>query len=191
MGHPAGMELTLGSRAARAGAPAPHTPICAHITFLDQAGADAAEEVFGVEFGLGQDFGLVAVFEGDLLEEQFDGVFGFEALGDEFADAGSEAVGVVGGTLARGVLGAFVVAEFGRCQAVIGGAGFGIVQEGGDGIIPIALRAGPSLERMRGRPDDFSCGVLFQFAVICSVVVHERDGSYPQLAWPLRNALGQ
>ena len=53
------------------------------LTFcLDQAGADSAEEVFGVGFSLRQDFGLVAVFEGYFLEEEFDGVFGFEALGD-------------------------------------------------------------------------------------------------------------
>jgi hypothetical protein len=63
---------------------------------LNNAGADAAEEIFGVGFCLGQDFGLVAILEGHFLQEEFDGVFGFEALGDEFADAGSEAVGVVG-----------------------------------------------------------------------------------------------
>ncbi len=49
---------------------------------LDQAGAEAAEEVFGVGFGLGLDFGLVAVFESEFLEEEVDGVFGLEALGD-------------------------------------------------------------------------------------------------------------
>ena len=35
----------------------------------DQAGTDAAEEVFGVGFGLGLDFGLIAVFEGYLLQK--------------------------------------------------------------------------------------------------------------------------
>ena len=99
---------------------------------LDQAGADSAEEIFAVGFGLGQDFGLVAVFEGDFLEEEFDRIFGFEALGDELADAGSEAVGVVGGAQAREVVGTFVVAEFGRCQAVIGGLRLGIVQQSGE-----------------------------------------------------------
>jgi hypothetical protein len=94
---------------------------------LDQAGADSAEEIFGVGFGLGQDFGLVAIFEGDFLEEEFDGVFGLEALGYEFSDAGGEAVGVVGGALAGEVVGAFVIFEFARSQAVVGGFGYGIV----------------------------------------------------------------
>jgi len=46
------------------------------------SGTDSAEEVFGVGFGLGEDFGLIAVFEGDFLEKEFDGVFGLEALRD-------------------------------------------------------------------------------------------------------------
>ena len=87
---------------------------------------------------------MIAVFEGYFLEEEFYGVFGFEALGDEFADARGEAVGVVGGAQAGEVVGAFVIAEFGRCQAVIGGLGIGIVQQRGKRIIPFALRAGPS-----------------------------------------------
>jgi len=110
----------------------PRTFAGSKIRLLDQAGADSAEEVFGVGFGLGQDFGLVAVFEGDFLEEEFYGVFGLEALGDEFADAGGEAVGVVGGALAREVVRAFVIFEFGRCQAVEGGFRCGIGQQRGE-----------------------------------------------------------
>jgi hypothetical protein len=123
---------------------------------LDQAGADSAEEIFGIDFGLRQDFGLVAVFEGDFLKEEFDGVFGLEALGDEFADAGGEAVGVVGGALAREMVSAFVIFEFGRCQAVEGGFGHGIVQQRGKRRIPFTLGAGPSVEGVGGGPDQFS-----------------------------------
>ena len=47
----------------------------------DQAGADAAEEVFAVGFGLGQDLGLIPVLQSDFLQEEFDGIFGLEALG--------------------------------------------------------------------------------------------------------------
>ena len=63
---------------------------------LDQASADAAQEVFGVGFGLGQDLGIVAILEGYFLQEKLDRIFWFETLVDEFADAGSEAVAVVG-----------------------------------------------------------------------------------------------
>ena len=96
--------------------------------FLDQAGADAAEEVFAVGFGLGQDFWLVAVFERDFLEEEFDGIFGLEALGDQLSDARGEAVGIVGAAQAGEVVGTFVIAEFAGGQAVKGGLGFGIVE---------------------------------------------------------------
>jgi len=101
---------------------------------------------------------LIAVFEGDFLEEKFDGVFGFEALGHEFADARGEAVGVVGRAEASEMVGAFVVFEFGRCQAVVGGLGFGIVQERGEFVIPFTLGTGPSVERVVGRPDELSGG---------------------------------
>src|SRR5579863_511133 len=127
---------------------------------LDQAGADAAEEVFAVGFGLGEGFGLVAVFERDLLKKKFDGILGLEALGNQFSDAGGE-VFSVGAAEAGEVVSAFVVAEFGGGQAVIGGAGFGIVQQRGKRIIPFALGTGPSLEGMIGSPDDLSCGFLF------------------------------
>jgi hypothetical protein len=140
---------------------------------LDQTGADAAKEIFAVGFGLGESLGLVAVFEGDFLEEKIDGVFGLEALRDQFADAGGEILGV-GGTEAREVVGAFVVAEFCGGQAIIGSAGFGIVQQRGEGVVPFALRAGPSLEGVVGGPDDFSGGALLQGTVIGGVVFHER-----------------
>ena len=131
-------------------------------TVLDEAGADSAEEVFGVGFGLGHGFGLVAVFEFDFLEEEFYGIFGLEALGDELADAGGEVFGVGRAAGEAGeVVGAFVIAEFGRCQAVIGGAGFGIVEERGERVVPFTLRAGPSLEGAVGGPDDLSGGFLF------------------------------
>ena len=125
---------------------------------LDQAGADTAEKIFGVGFGLGLDFGLIAVFEGYFLEEEFDGILGLEALSDELADAWGEAVRVVGRTQAREVVGAFVIFEFGRCQAVICGLGGGIVQERGERVIPFTLGAGPSVERVVGRPDELSGG---------------------------------
>ena len=120
---------------------------------LNQTGADAAEEVFAIGFGLGQDFGLVAVFEGYFLEEEFDGVLGFEALGDELADAWGEAVGIVGGTEAREVVGAAVIAEFAAGQAVECGPGFGIIEQRGKRATPFALGARPSMERMAGGPD--------------------------------------
>lgn len=63
---------------------------------LDEAGAEAAEEVFAGVFGLGQGLRLVAVFEGDFLEEEIDGVFGLESLRDQLADARAEVVGVGG-----------------------------------------------------------------------------------------------
>ncbi len=127
---------------------------------LDEAGADSAEEVFAVGFGLGQDFGLVTVLESDFLQEEFYGIFGLEALLNQLADAGREAVRVIGGTQTREVVGTFVVAEFGRCQAVIGGLGFGIVQQRRERGIPLTLGAGPSMERVAGRPDHFSGGFL-------------------------------
>jgi hypothetical protein len=95
--------------------------------FLDQAGAEAAEEVVGFGLGLGEDFGLIAEFERGFLEEKFDGVFGLEAMGDHLFDTGGEAV-VRGRGESRKVIGAFVIAEFGRCQAVKSGPGFGVVQ---------------------------------------------------------------
>jgi len=121
--------------------------------FLDQASADAAEEVFAVGFGLGQDFGLVAVFERDFLQEKVDGIFGFETLRDQLADARGEAVGVVGGTEAREVIGAFVIAEFARCQAVERGPGFGIGEQRGKRGVPFAVGAGPAMEGVVGGPD--------------------------------------
>jgi hypothetical protein len=39
-------------------------------------------------------------------------------------------------------------------------------------------------------PDDLSRGVLLQFAMICSVVVHERHGSCPQLSWQCKLRFG-
>jgi len=135
--------------------------VCSYsIGGLDEAGADSAEKVFAVGFGLGQDFWLVAVFEGYFLQEKFDGIFGLEALRDQLADARSKAVGIVGGTEAGEVVGTFVIAEFAGGQAVEGGLGFGIVEERGERGIPFALRAGPSMERMVGRPDKFSGGFL-------------------------------
>jgi len=127
---------------------------------LDQAGADAAEEVFAVGFGLGESLGLVAVFEGDFLKEKFDRVFGLEALGDEFSDAGGEVFGV-GAAETREVVGALVVAKFCGGEAVVSGAGFGIVQKRGKRIIPFTLRAAPSLKGMVGGPDDLSSSVAF------------------------------
>ena len=140
---------------------------------LDEAGADSAEEVFGVGLGLGQDFGLVAVFEGDFLEEKFDGVFGLEALGNQFADAGGEAVGVVGGAEARKMVGTFVVFEFGGGEAIVGGFGGGIVQQRRERVIPFALGTGPAVERVVGGPDEFSGGAVWLSAVI-EAAVHER-----------------
>src|ERR1700688_807298 len=68
------------------------------VHFLDQAGADSAEEIFAVGFGLGQDFWLVAVFESYFLQEEFDGIFRLETFGYQLAEDGGEAVGVPGGT---------------------------------------------------------------------------------------------
>ena len=126
---------------------------CLGILQSDQAGADSAEEVFAVGFGLSQNFWIVAVFEGDFLQEEFDGILGLEALRNELADARSEAVGIVCRCEARVVIGALVIAEFGRCQAVIGGLGFGIVQQSRQRVIPFTLRAGPSVERVARRPE--------------------------------------
>jgi hypothetical protein len=120
---------------------------------LDEAGADAAEEIFAVGFGLGQNFGLIAVFEGYFLQEKFNGIFGFEALRHQLADARGEAVGVVGGTEAREVIGAFMLAKFTRCQAVERGLGLGITEQRGDWGVPFAMGAGPSMERVVGGPD--------------------------------------
>jgi len=168
MGHPGG-ELCSAGQPRR-------LSLRGH--FLDQAGADSAEEVFAVGFGLGQDFWLVAVLEGDFLEEEFDGVFGLEALGDQLADARGEAVGIVGGTEAGEVVGTFVIAEFARGQAVEGGLGFRIVQQRGERRVPLALRAGPSMEGMGGGPDEFSGGFLLQGAAIGSAI-HWLGGSRP------------
>ena len=41
---------------------------------------------------------------------------------------------------------AFVLAKFRRRQAIVGGLGFGIVQQCRQRIVPFALRAGPSLK---------------------------------------------
>ena len=122
-------------------------------TKLDQAGANATEEVFAVGFRLGEDFWLVAVLEGDLLEEEFYRVFGLEALGDELADARGEAVGIVGGTEAGEVVGAAMILKFCGGQAVKGGFGFRIVEQRGQRAVPFALGTGPSAERMAGGPD--------------------------------------
>jgi hypothetical protein len=159
-----------------------------HISFLDQAGTDSAEEVFAVGFGLGQDFGLVAVFEGNFLQEEFDRILGLEALGDELADAGSEAVGIVGGSEPGVMLGTFVLAEFGRAQAVIGGLGLRIVDQGGKREIPFTLGAGPSMEGMVGRPEQFSGGLVLERTVIGTACHERRDSKSPQLAKPMRNA---
>jgi len=93
---------------------------------LDQAGSEAAEEVLGFGFGLGYDLGLVVVFEFHFLKKEFDGVFGLEAVGDQFADAGSKAL--VDGGEARVVVGTVMIAKLGRCQAVEGSLGLGIVE---------------------------------------------------------------
>ena len=126
----------------------------------DQAGADAAEEVFAVGFGLFQDFGLVAIFQRYFLQEKLDGIFGLEALRHQFADARGEAVGVVGRAQTQEMVGAFVVAELGCRQAVKGGLGVGIVEQCGEWGIPFALRAGPAAKGMVGGPDQLSGSVL-------------------------------
>ena len=95
----------------------------------DQAGADSAEEVFAVGFGLGQNFWIVAIFEGDFLKEEFDGILGLEALRNELADARREAVGIVCRCEARVVISALVIAEFCRRQAVVGSFRVGVVQQ--------------------------------------------------------------
>ena len=133
------------------------------IVNLDEAGAEAAEEVFACGFGLGEGLGLVAVFEGDFLEEEVDGIFGLEALRDQLADARGEVIGV-GCAEAGEMVGAFVIAEFGRCQAVIGGLGVGIGEQRGDRGVPFALRAGPSLKIVLDGPDEFAGGLLFERA---------------------------
>ena len=156
--------------------------------FLDQASADAAEEVFAVGFGLGQDFGLVAVFERDFLQEKVDGIFGFETLRDQLADARGEAVRVIGGPEAGKVVGTFVIAKFARCQAVERGLGFRIVEKSGKRGIPFALGAGPSMEGMVGRPDQFSGGFLLWGATFCRAI-HELV-PIPALARPMGNPFG-
>jgi hypothetical protein len=177
--HPVAKNATrMGHSVAELGSNGQPRRLSLHRHFLDQAGADAAEEVFAVGFGLGQDFWLVAILEGDFLQEEFDCVFGLEALGDQFADAWGEAVGIVGGTEAGEVVGTFVIAEFARRQAVEGGLGFGIVEERGERRVPFALRAGPSMERMAGGPDEFSGGFLLQGAAIGSAI-HSVGGSRP------------
>ena len=115
---------------------------------------------------------MVAVFESYFLEEKFDGIFGLEPLRDQFANARSEAVGVIGGTEAREMVGAFVIAEFAGGQAVEGGLSFGIIEERGKRGIPFALGAGPSMERLVGRPDEFSGSFLLQCAAVCGAI-HE------------------
>jgi hypothetical protein len=67
---------------------------------------------------------------------------------------------------------AFVIAEFASCQAVEGGLGFGIVEKSGEWGTPFALGAGPSTERLVGRPDEFSGSFLLQGAAVCNAV-HE------------------
>ena len=130
---------------------------------------------------------MIAVFERYFLQEKLDGILGLEALRDQLTDARSEAVGVVGGAEAREMVGAFVIAEFGRCQAVEGGLGFGIVEQRGERGIPFALGASPSMERMVGRPDEFSGGFLLQGTTIC-IAIHELRDSRPHTARPMRDS---
>ena len=126
---------------------------------------------------------MVAVFESYFLQEKFDGIFRLETLRDQLANARGEAVGVIDGTEAREMVGAFVIAEFASCQAVESGLGFGIVEERGKRAIPFALGAGPSIKRLVGRPDKFSGGFLLQGAAICRAI-HELLPAPPQLQGP-------
>ena len=153
------------------GAPAPHFVTKLQTSKeLNQAFADSAEEVFAFGAGLFENLGLIAVFEGDFLQKKFDGIFGLEALSTEFADACGEASGV-GGDQSRVMIGAGVLAELAQSQAVKGSLGFRRGKQRGDGIGPVALRAGPSLEAGFGDPDDGSG--LFRFFAF---LVHERRG---------------
>ncbi len=57
----------------------------------DQAGFYPAQKVFSIGLRLRQCFGLVTVFESNLLQKQFHRVFRLETLGHQFANARREA----------------------------------------------------------------------------------------------------
>ena len=133
---------------------------------LDQAFADAPEKIFAFGAGLLENFWLIAVFECDFLEKKFDRIFGLKSLRTQLADAGSETLGIGGGE-SREMVGAGVFAKLAQGEAVVSSFGFCGREEGGDGIIPVALGAGPALEAVLGDPEDGSG--TFRFAVRLSL----------------------
>src|SRR5579863_4506059 len=82
------------------------------------------------------------------------------------------------------MVGALVLAKFTRRQPVIRGPRIRVLQQRGQRIIPLALRARPALKRMTRCPDHFPRRLGFQFALIGTALIHHSTTPAPEAAWP-------
>jgi hypothetical protein len=138
---------------------------------LDQARSDSAQKIFAICFRLGQNFWLVTVFQRNFLKDEFDGIFWFESLRHELAKPRCEAF-VVRGTEAGEMIGTLVLPELARGQTIESGAGFGIIEQGGKRVVPLALRTRPALEAVTRRPNQLSRSSVLQAAKISAAIIH-------------------
>ena len=143
------------------------------------------QEILSLTLRLLQNFRLPSIFQRHFLQHQLHGVLRLETLRNQLPNPRRKSV-VHRRRQTRQMITAFMFAKFRRSQPIVCGLGIHVGQQCRKRIIPLALRARPSLKRAMRCPDQFSGGFFLKRSTIRTAMFHERhDSRTKQLPWPM------